>query len=351
MKRHLFSIMLLACTPLAIQAQFQVKANGYSTTNNITVEGDLGTGKSGTIMVTANQYGPNFNPHYGPGAIICTQSKVNAAYAYTFYDSSDNLKFSVSDRGVIFAAGTSTLSDSTCKTDMVRLHSSLAKIKRLHGISYRFKDEKTATQDLTTNTAQGATTEISRKIAEERNCKRIGLVAQEVETVFPEVVRTQFDGTKAIFYDDLVAVLVDAVNEMHDSLTAQAAQVNEMRQRLEALEATWNGPLKPQPSLPQTPKQQTHNDMATQKACLEQNTPNPFSRSTTITYHLSSDPMTASICIYNLNGTQLKQIPLDETIREGQITISASTLVPGIYIYALIIDGQMEDSKRMIITE
>ena len=350
MKKHLFSIMLFVCMPLAIQAQFQVNANGYSTTNNITVEGDLGTGKSGTIMVTANQYDPNFNPHYGPGSIICTQSKVNAAYAYTFYDSSDNLKFSVSDRGVIFAAGTSTLSDSTCKTDMVRLQSSLAKIKRLHGISYRFKDEATS-QSLPPNTVQGATTEISRKMTEERNCKRIGLVAQEVETVFPEVVRTQFDGTKAIFYDDLVAVLVDAVNEMHDSLTAQASQVNEMRQRLDALEATWYGTSKTQHSLPQTPQKQPHNGMRTQKAYLKQNTPNPFNRSTTISYQLSSDPITASICIYNLNGTQLKQFPLDETIREGQITISASTLVPGIYIYALIIDGQMEDSKRMILTE
>ncbi|MCA6361392.1 MAG: secretion protein Por, partial [Bacteroidetes bacterium] len=35
----------------------------------------------------------------------------------------------------------------------------------------------------------------------------------------------------------------------------------------------------------------------------------------------------------------------------GQFTINANELAPGIYIYALIVDGKAADSKRMIVTE
>ncbi len=56
------------------------------------------------------------------------------------------------------------------------------------------------------------------------------------------------------------------------------------------------------------------------------------------------------LCIYDLNGTQLKCYNINQT-GDGEQQISAYELVAGIYIYALIVDGQMVESKQMVLTE
>lgn len=57
----------------------------------------------------------------------------------------------------------------------------------------------------------------------------------------------------------------------------------------------------------------------------------------------------ASIGIYDLNGKQLKHYPLQLDTTTGKVEITASELVSGMYLYALLIDGTMIDSKRMIL--
>lgn len=83
---------------------------------------------------------------------------------------------------------------------------------------------------------------------------------------------------------------------------------------------------------------------------LHQNTPNPFSQTTTLGYSLADNVQKAMICIYNMNGTQLKCIPLSNTTT-GSITINGNELKPGMYMYSLITDGQLVDTKRMVLTE
>ena len=85
-------------------------------------------------------------------------------------------------------------------------------------------------------------------------------------------------------------------------------------------------------------------------AVLYQNTPNPFSQATSIRYYLPETVATASLCIYDMQGKQLQQITLTQR-GEGTEQISASLLAPGMYLYALIADGQEVDVKRMILTE
>ena len=48
--------------------------------------------------------------------------------------------------------------------------------------------------------------------------KDVGLIAQEVEKVLPEVVGTRKDGTKAIKYDRLVPLLLQAIKELKNKL-------------------------------------------------------------------------------------------------------------------------------------
>ena len=44
----------------------------------------------------------------------------------------------------------------------------------------------------------------------------VGVIAQEVEKVLPELVTTRDNGYKAVKYDKLTAVLIQAVKELSD---------------------------------------------------------------------------------------------------------------------------------------
>ena len=46
----------------------------------------------------------------------------------------------------------------------------------------------------------------------------LGIIAQEVEALFPEIVETRQNGYKAVKYDRLIAVLIQAVKELNEKL-------------------------------------------------------------------------------------------------------------------------------------
>ena len=69
-----------------------------------------------------------------------------------------------------------------------------------------------------------------------------------------------------------------------------------------------------------------------------------------IRYYLLENVHIAYLCFYDLQGKQLKQITLTQR-GEGSEIIQGSQFAAGIYLYALIADGQEVDVKRMILTE
>ncbi|MBP8945788.1 MAG: T9SS type A sorting domain-containing protein [Paludibacteraceae bacterium] len=75
--------------------------------------------------------------------------------------------------------------------------------------------------------------------------------------------------------------------------------------------------------------------------------PNPFNTTTTIGYYLPTTISNASIYVYDMNGTQLKRYPITER-GKGNVIIQGSEFVAGMYLYALIADGKVIDTKRMI---
>ena len=53
----------------------------------------------------------------------------------------------------------------------------------------------------------------------------MGLIAQQVENVLPELVANRDDGFKAMKYDRVVALLVNAIHELTDRVEELEAQV------------------------------------------------------------------------------------------------------------------------------
>ena len=84
-------------------------------------------------------------------------------------------------------------------------------------------------------------------------------------------------------------------------------------------------------------------------ASLEQNIPNPFNQSTVVRYTLPQTFNSAQIIITNASGIVVRQITLSGGT--NSITIEGSSLQAGIYLYSLICDGSVVDTKRMVLTK
>jgi len=223
------------------------------------------------------------------------------------YGGSDN--FYVHASGWIYYQGGYITSDKIFKKDIVTIESALDKVLQLRGVTYKSNYSDSMSVFNTGETL-------------------MGLIAQDVEPIVPEVVKTLPNGTKAIAYQNLIGLLIEAIKEQQTRID-QFEGANEKSGNL--LEDEINAYSK------------------SAKNKLYQNHPNPFNQSTIIKYELSVNAQTATIMVFNMQGNLIRAIEnLDRNT--GQITIKSGELVPGMYIYSLIVDGKEIDTKRMILT-
>lgn len=162
--------------------------------------------------------------------------------------------------------------------------------------------------------------------------KHYGLIAQDLQKLYPDLVYEEASGYLAVDYTGLIPLLIQSVKELNAKIEA-----------LEEGGGSIGSQKAPRFDSPE-------NNTNVPNAMLYQNTPNPFFQSTRISYYLSETVGTAQLCIYDLQGKQLKQIVITER-GEGSQTISGSEFKAGIYLYALLADGREVDVKRMILTE
>jgi hypothetical protein len=106
--------------------------------------------------------------------------------------------------GNILASGNVTgYSDETLKDNIQTIPDALDKVTQLRGVEFDRKDI-------------------------EGNPHNIGVIAQEVEKIIPEVVATHEDGIKSVAYGNLVGLLIEAIKELKE-------EVNELKARLEGV--------------------------------------------------------------------------------------------------------------------
>ena len=122
--------------------------------------------------------------------------------------------------------------------------------------------------------------------------------------------------------------------------------INELSSELAELKGTSNRKAK-------TKTQATAIEDATDdidQVRMDQNKPNPFSGSTVITLSVPKKAKQAAIYIYDLSGKQVESVPVEERGKTN-ITFYANNLSAGMYIYSLVVDGQVKVTRRMMITE
>jgi hypothetical protein len=107
-------------------------------------------------------------------------------------------------------------SDGRLKTDVQPVRNALGTVMGLQGVTFDWK--------------QGAN---GPRYPEGR---QVGFVAQAVEKVLPEVVATDAGGQKAVAYQNIVPVLVEAVKDQQKEIAERDARIAEQNRRIGELE-------------------------------------------------------------------------------------------------------------------
>ncbi len=128
------------------------------------------------------------------------------------YNSQD--KFYVYGNGQAYSYGWNTMSDSTLKENVHEIDHALDKVLKLQGVTYNLKPSSVI--------ANASGQELPNP-----SSTKMGLIAQSVERIVPEVVTTTTDGMKTVAYGNLVGLLIEAVKE-------EDAKVNILQHRLDS---------------------------------------------------------------------------------------------------------------------
>lgn len=172
----------------------------------ITIEAGGSVGTAGSILSSTGT-GVQWIPPSDTFSVT-NDTSTNSTYYPVFVDStsgvptqtsvsSTNLNFNPST-GNFSATQFTSLSDATKKTNIRPIENSIELTKQLSGVRYNWIDN---------------------------NKSSLGLIAQEVEKVLPELVETSSDGTKSVSYGNIVGVLIEAIKE-------QQVHIEELERKL-----------------------------------------------------------------------------------------------------------------------
>jgi hypothetical protein len=125
----------------------------------------------------------------------------------------------VGSSGEIFADSITAVlvtqtSDKRLKTNITALNNSLSNVRKLNGVSYYWNEHAREYKNFNTES------------------KQIGLIAQEVESMYPEAVSTNKDGYKSVNYSSLVSVLIEAIKELDQKVTDLQEENSELKAEL-----------------------------------------------------------------------------------------------------------------------
>lgn len=197
-------------TPINVSATTQTKAGPLILNST--------AGATNGLIVQAGRVGVATTTPTAKVAV--TSSGTGTGRAFVIANSSNAEKFTVLDNGsvgVLKPSPAYTLdvggnigatayfytSDRSLKANIAPLTGSLAKVLRLQGVSFSWKKD---------------------------GSKSVGVIAQDVEKVYPELVHTdKASGIKSVEYGNLVGPLVEAVKEQQKEIDALKAEVASLK--------------------------------------------------------------------------------------------------------------------------
>lgn len=224
------------------------------------------------------------------------------------------------------------------------LKNTLSKIKQLQATFYQKKTKRSETSML-------------------------GFSAETVKNSFPELIHYDENGEMGLAYGEFGVLAIQAIQEqqiliekaaaekeaLQDRITeleAQVAEFSTLNDRLLALETNLQSCCLQH----QSPAQQPHDihsddvEFAQDRAQLQQNFPNPFHQQSDIQYYLPNDVQSAHLLISDLNGQVIKTYEVQGQ-GIGKVVVDGTAFGAGLYIYTLIVNEKVVDTKQMVLTK
>ncbi|MBI3949879.1 MAG: tail fiber domain-containing protein [Acidobacteria bacterium] len=195
----------------------QTAAGNYGfihTDGTITVGSYVGGSQSGAVggwLGTRSNHQLHFFTNNGQSSMtIATSGNVGIGTV--------NPGFKLDVAGTIRAANVGVPSDARLKANVTTLTQALEKLEQLRGVAFQWNA-------------------LAAPLGHTPGQRDIGVIAQEVEAVFPELINTsKTDGYKGVDYSRLTAVLIEAVKELRADNEAKAREIQALQERLAALE-------------------------------------------------------------------------------------------------------------------
>jgi hypothetical protein len=274
--------------------------------------------------------------------------------------------------------GVQIASSTLFRENVVKIDNPLEKIKRISAYKYNLSDDA-----FKGDSTSGSIPPYTQPL--------IGFLGQEVERAFPELVSRpdSIDNYYKVNYTGMIPVLVEAIKEQQTQIEGLQTQITDLLktvseqstvittlQETSAKHESYflelftmleeccranpeytppsyilpdNGGNGNSTGLPTT-SSQTANTSSTSNAKLFQNIPNPFSVNTEICFEIPESANSAKLLIHDMQGAEIKSFPVTSK-GAGNIIIQGSELSAGMYMYTLLINNTIVDTKKMILTK
>lgn len=200
---HTFQASILANTVNA--TSYTVGSNIVANTTQLTIGAGVAISVNGSVgtanqVLTSNGTGAYWASAGGSGATLNANNTDSGIYyiglantisgAWTNAVISNTKLYFVPSTGTLSATVFNSLSDSDYKINVETVNNALSIVSNLRGVTFNWIEDDRPS---------------------------IGVIAQEVENVLPEIVTTH-NGKKSVNYDGLIGVLIEAVKELKQEI-------------------------------------------------------------------------------------------------------------------------------------
>ena len=340
--------------------------NGYGVYGNASSNGVYGNGYNGVYGNSPSGNGVWGNTATGYGVVGNASSSGIGGYfqSATGYGvvgktSNSSANWAGVFYGNVYSSGAYQTSDKRLKKNIAEFTDAMSIISQLKPRTYEFQtDGKMAELNL----PQG---------------KHYGLIAQDVETVLPNLVKEVLENPTAADQNapssatnaSIQVAPQDPNTKITDLVQALGAPINNTVQKkgdeqmikvvnyIELIPLLIKGMQEQQKRIEDleqmVSKLQNGNTLSSATisgGSLGQNAPNPYNGSSLIRYQVPQNAGSAKLVITDARGALLKTINLGDR-GNGQVTFDGNSLPAGTYNYSLWIDNKQVDTKQMIVVK
>ena len=115
--------------------------------------------------------------------------------------------------GSAYSTGGWSSSDRKYKKNIADIDAALEKVLRIRGVSFEWKTDKYKKKGFPLG-------------------RHYGVIAQEIEKILPEVVKKDADGEKAVSYNEIIPVLIEAIKAQQQEILTLEKEIADLKKTI-----------------------------------------------------------------------------------------------------------------------